>query len=123
MFQYFAPEWISAPNSVTLFTVIVVLATAVLMAAIKRLNFILRVNQIPGVFCGFTIFGNAPLSPMSPEGMYHSVQFVQSTAFCNLFFKCRNIHFCHGLRACYAIMWPCSSCVGWTFSKFHAVYT
>ncbi|XP_046655350.1 cytochrome P450 4C1-like [Daphnia pulicaria] len=70
MFRYFALEWISAPNSVTLFTVIFVLATAVLLAIIKRLNFILRVNQIPGAFCGFTIFGNAPVSPMSPEEIF-----------------------------------------------------
>jgi hypothetical protein len=63
------PEWISAPNSVTLFTAIVVLASVALLAMTKRLNFILRVNQVPGLFCGFTIFGNAPLLPISSEGM------------------------------------------------------
>jgi hypothetical protein len=82
MFRYFALEWISAPNSVTLFTVIFVLATAVLLAIIKRLNFILRVNQIPGAFCGFTIFGNAPVSPMSPEGNLSRCSFC--TIYCLL---------------------------------------
>jgi hypothetical protein len=69
---YLVPEWIPIPNNVTQFTVIVVLASIVLLAITKRLDFILRVNKIPGLFCGLTILGNAPMLPISSEGKYHS---------------------------------------------------
>lgn len=73
---YLVPEWIPIPNNVTQFTVIVVLASIVLLAITKRLDFILRVNKIPGLFCGLTILGNAPMLPISSEGKYTTLQFV-----------------------------------------------
>nr|CAH0113094.1 unnamed protein product [Daphnia galeata] len=67
---YLVPEWIPIPNNVTQFTVIVVLASIVLLAITKRLDFILRVNKIPGLFCGLTILGNAPMLPISSEDIF-----------------------------------------------------
>lgn len=78
---YLVPEWIPIPNNVTQFTVIVVLASIVLLTITKRLDFILRVNKIPGLFCGLTILGNAPMLPISSEGKYHS-------AICFVIFVC-----------------------------------
>ena len=125
MCLYLVPEWIPIPNNVTQFTVIVVLASIVLLAVTKRVNFILRVNKIPGLFCGLTILGNAPMLPISSEGKYHFVFCYLCTTFLNLpcICNCRYIYSYFGLRARLAIMRFCSSYVGWTISSFFPLYT
>ena len=54
------PEWVSAPNTLTLTTVIVLSLTFILKAWIKRRKFIERVNKVPGPGNGgYTLLGDA----------------------------------------------------------------
>ena len=52
-------EWMSTPNSVTLFTLAIVLISVVIALIVKRIRFIRKVDLIPGIPGGLTILGNA----------------------------------------------------------------
>ena len=52
-------EWMSTPNSVTLFTLVIVLISVVIALIVKRIRFIRKVDLIPGIPGGLTILGNA----------------------------------------------------------------
>ena len=55
-------------SNVTLLTVIVLVASVLLVATFKRIQFIYRVNKVPGV-PGLPIIGNALVLLVAPEGM------------------------------------------------------
>ena len=55
-------------SNVTLLTVIVLVASVLLVATFKRIKFIYRVNKVPGV-PGLPIIGNALVLLVAPEGM------------------------------------------------------
>nr|CAH0105057.1 unnamed protein product [Daphnia galeata] len=59
--------WITAPNSVTLFTLMALFFSVVLVAFINRMKFVKRVNNIPGLPGGITILGNASTFLVPPE--------------------------------------------------------
>lgn len=71
--DFHLPQWITVPNSVTLFTLAIVVTCAVFFAIIKRINFIQRVNKIPGMFGGFTFLGNATTFLVPPEELFSLV--------------------------------------------------
>lgn len=63
------PQWISAPNSVTLFALITVLVSVILVAVIKRMKFVHQVNKIPGM-PEKPVLGNSLVLLVSPEGTH-----------------------------------------------------
>ena len=54
------PQWVSAPNTLTVTTVLVLCVTLIAIAWLKRRKFVERVNKVPGSGTGgYTILGDA----------------------------------------------------------------
>ena len=71
---HLALGWITAPNSVTLFTLMALFFSVVLVAFINRMKFVKRVNDnIPGLPGRITILGNASTFLVPPEGKICSI--------------------------------------------------
>ena len=63
------PEWIPVPSSLTVYAILTILFTFIVMAAIKRRRYLKRVDKVPGMPGGLPLLGNTHLLMMfAPEG-------------------------------------------------------
>jgi hypothetical protein len=72
---HFALGWFTTQSNVNLFSLMAIFSIFVLVALIKRVIFVKRINRIPGLPCGITIIGNAPTFLVPPEGKLLKIQF------------------------------------------------
>jgi hypothetical protein len=57
-----------APGSVTIYGFLVVILTVIALAVKRRIEFIRRVDCVPGEPSSWTILGNLPTKSILPEG-------------------------------------------------------
>ena len=124
---HLALGWITAPNSVTLFTLMALFFSVVLVAFINRMKFVRRVNNIPGLPGGITILGNASTFLVPPEGKIcligGLIQIFWTLHSMNCICQCyRNPQPFDWLCSCLEIFGSSSTLLGWTISIFFLIY-
>lgn len=65
---HLVPEWLVGPNTIIVYTLVVLLLFPIVIALIKRINFIKRVNIISGMPGGISVIGNVFTFLDPPEG-------------------------------------------------------
>ncbi|KAI9564177.1 hypothetical protein GHT06_007915 [Daphnia sinensis] len=65
--SHVVPEWLIVPNSVIESTLVVVLLSIVVIALVRRIKFVVKVNKIPGMPGGLSLIGNVFTFLVPPE--------------------------------------------------------
>lgn len=55
------PEWIPVPSSLTIYSMIAILVTFIVIAGMKRRKFIQRIEKVPGMPGALPLIGNTHL--------------------------------------------------------------